>query len=538
MILLALLCQVFSSTAVAQKDQLISSRLDPIRFQLRWHHQFQFAGYYAAKEKGFYEQAGFDVTLVAGSPDVEPVEEVLAGRAQYAEGNSEVLYARLMGEPLVAMAVIFQHSPSVLLTLQSSGIKTPSDLINKRVMSVGGQSDAVFLAMLNKEGVALDQVGMVASTYQIEDLINGRADAFNSYATNEPFYLEERGVPYNIIAPRDYGVDFYSDILFTSEQEVKNNPERVRRFKEATLLGWKYALANPEEIIQLIRGKYNNKKTLNHMRFEAISIQSLIMPDLVEVGYINPQRFEAMADVFLQQKMIDSTDALKGFIFEDEEEISSEVYSLLIAVCVFLVAALLVALVLALFNHRLQNEIQERKTIEAKLTQLAETDDLTQLLNRRAFTRRYNEELVRAQRYGDTFSVLLLDLDLFKRVNDRYGHEAGDRVLKSVASMLQEDTRESDICGRFGGEEFILLLPKTPLAEAVVYAERLCQHFRQYPISLRDDKSVTITASIGVVEWSKDDVDETTILKADKALYSAKSAGRDQVAIYNDSLNE
>ncbi|ARN76358.1 hypothetical protein BST96_09635 [Oceanicoccus sagamiensis] len=521
---------------MAQKDQLISSKLDPIRFQLRWHHQFQFAGYYAAKEKGFYERAGFDVTLVAGSPEVEPVTEVLAGRAHYAEGNSEVLYSRLKGEPLVAMAVIFQHSPSVLLALKSSGIATPQDLVGKRVMSVGGQGDAVFLAMMNKQKVPVEQVEIIGSSYQIDDLVQGKTDAFNSYLTNEPFYLEQQGVPYNIIAPKDYGVDFYSDILFTTEEEANNNPERVRRFKEATLQGWKYAFANPEEIIQIIREKYNDTKTLNHMRFEALSIQGLIMPDLVEIGYINQERFEAMAQVFLQQGMIDNLDALEGFIFDEEEGVSDEVYSLLIAACLFLVAALLVAMVLALFNHRLQNEIQERKTVETKLMQLADTDDLTQLLNRRAFTKRYNDELVRAQRYGDIFSVLLLDLDLFKKVNDRYGHEAGDRVLKAVADLLREDTRESDICGRFGGEEFILLLPKTPLAEAVVYAERLCQHFRQYPIGLRDDKSVTITASIGVVEWSKDDVDEATILKADKALYKAKSEGRDQVAIYNDSL--
>lgn len=520
----------------AQPNQLIPTKLEPVRMQLRWHHQFQFAGYYAAKEKGFYQQAGFDVTLVAGSPERQPVTEVLAGRAQFAEGNSEVLFSRLQGEPLVALAAIFQDSPSVLLTLASSGISSPSDLVGKTVMRVGGEGDANFLAMLIKQGVAVNKVNFVNSSYQIQDLINGKTDAFNSYVTNEPFFLEERNIKYNVIKPRQYGVNFYSDILFTTEAEVENNPERVERFKQATLQGWKYALANPEEIIRLIREKYNDKKSLNHMRFEALSVRSLIMPELVEVGYLNAHKVMAMSEVFLQLGMVDDLTNLPGFIFDQDDEISAEVYSLLIAVCIFLVAALLVAMVLALFNHRLQKEIEVRKAAEQQLVQLAETDHLTQLLNRRAFTKRYNDELVRAQRYGDVFSILLIDLDLFKAVNDRYGHEAGDRVLQSVSNLLVEDTRESDVCGRFGGEEFILLLPKTPLAEAAVYAGRLCQHIRSNSVNLRGDEKVSISASIGVVEWLQDDQEEMTILRADKALYKAKSDGRDQVAVWQPDL--
>jgi diguanylate cyclase (GGDEF)-like protein len=189
-----------------------------------------------------------------------------------------------------------------------------------------------------------------------------------------------------------------------------------------------------------------------------------------------------------------------------------------------------------LFNHRLQKEVDERRAAEEKLKHLADTDSLTGLLNRRAFTQRYNAELARAQRYSDVFSIILIDLDFFKRINDTYGHKAGDTVLAKTAELLQENTRESDICCRFGGEEFILLLPKTAVAEARVYANRLCQKIRAQSISIGDDEVVSVAASIGVVEWATEDSGETTIIKADKALYSAKKHGRDQVVVWGAGL--
>lgn len=115
----------------ASTSALESMSSEIVYLQLRWQHQFQFAGYYAAIEKGFYQDEGLEVRLRAGSPERQPVPEVLSGRAQYAEGNSEVLYYRLQGKPLIALASIFQHSPSVLLTQESSGISSVHDLIGK-----------------------------------------------------------------------------------------------------------------------------------------------------------------------------------------------------------------------------------------------------------------------------------------------------------------------------------------------------------------------------------------------------------------------
>jgi len=174
-----------------------SSQQDIVYLQLRWHHQFQFAGYYAALEKGFYKDEGIEVRLRSGDPDHLPVSEVLSGSAQYGEGNSEILYQRLQGKPLIALAAIFQHSPSVLLTLQSSGIRSVHDLIGKKVMLANSDEDADFLTMLHNEDISPSQLNIIPSSYQLDDLISGKVDAFNSYTTNEPYFLKKNSIAYN-----------------------------------------------------------------------------------------------------------------------------------------------------------------------------------------------------------------------------------------------------------------------------------------------------------------------------------------------------
>lgn len=286
--------------------------LVPITLQLRWLHQFQFAGYYAAKEKGFYRDAGFDVTIIAGKPGRKPINEVLAGRAQFGTANSEVLFQRLKGQPLVALAAIFQHSATALITKGDSKIYSPHDLRGRKIMSTG---DAEILAMLRSEGIDPKEVGFQESSFKINDLIIGKTDAFNSYLTNEPFFLQQKGFPYLTIKPSTYGIDFYSDILFTTEKEIRGHPDRVKRFREASLRGWQYAMKNPDEIIDLIKTKYESKKTIDHLRFEADAMRQLVLPGGVELGHMNPGRWRHMADTFLKEGMIDPEYSLQGFTY-------------------------------------------------------------------------------------------------------------------------------------------------------------------------------------------------------------------------------
>ncbi len=290
---------------------------EPIHLQLRWHHQFQFAGYYAALEKGYYKNAGLDVTIHAGSPEKKPVREVLQGYAQYGEANSELLLERLRGAPLVALAAIYQHSPSVLIARKDSGISSPDGLAGKKVMLLEQAVDADFVAMFNNEGVDINSIHVIPSSYEIRDLADGKVDAFNSYLSNEPFFLEQEGVEFIVLNPRNYGVDFYSDILFTTEKELKQHPERVKAFRQASLEGWYYAMNHPQEIIDLLINKYKVSKSRKHLEFEAEAVRSLIVPDVIDLGHMNPWRWRHMTETFIKAGMVKNDQFLQNFSYEE-----------------------------------------------------------------------------------------------------------------------------------------------------------------------------------------------------------------------------
>lgn len=184
---------------------------------------------------------------------------------------------------------------------------------------------------------------------------------------------------------------------------------------------------------------------------------------------------------------------------------------------------------------RLEAEIAERTrdlvAANARLDMLASTDPLTGLLNRRRFMELAVAEHLRAGRHQRPLSLLLVDLDHFKRVNDQYGHRMGDAVLRTAAAILSGAIRGSDLAARFGGEELILLLPETDLTGAAGMAERLRQGFAAGITSL-DGTDVRVTASLGVAAWrGPGESLDALIHRADQALYAAKHAGRDRVMI-------
>ena len=167
----------------------------------------------------------------------------------------------------------------------------------------------------------------------------------------------------------------------------------------------------------------------------------------------------------------------------------------------------------------------------AKVQRLAITDDLTGLPNRRHFFELAEAELDRARRLAHPLCAIMMDIDYFKRVNDHFGHAIGDQVLRSLAELWQENIREVDILGRYGGEEFALILPKTDLASAKQIAERLRQRTEETPVRTRRD-NVSITLSLGVAAAAPDTPDLATLLDgADHALYAAKHTGRNCVVV-------
>ncbi len=170
----------------------------------------------------------------------------------------------------------------------------------------------------------------------------------------------------------------------------------------------------------------------------------------------------------------------------------------------------------------------------ARLLELSTTDGLTQIANHRAFQERLRDEFRRAQRYDDPLALILIDLDHFKRVNDQYGHQAGDEVLRGFSGVLREAVRETDFVARYGGEEFAVLLPKTHLAGALTVAERICTGLKALRVG---PWSIRVTASFGVSSFPGRQVNtsEQLVKTADDALFRSKHEGRDKISLYQSA---
>lgn len=163
----------------------------------------------------------------------------------------------------------------------------------------------------------------------------------------------------------------------------------------------------------------------------------------------------------------------------------------------------------------------------AEMEYLAHTDFITELANRRQAERLLGQEVRLVERYGDSLSLLLLDLDQFKRVNDAHGHPAGDQVLREVAALLAAESRSTDHLGRWGGEEFVLILPRTERQSALEMAARIMSRVRNYEFT----RVGSVTVSIGGATWQLGELPRDLIKRADEALYQAKEKGRDQVVM-------
>ncbi len=293
--------------------------IEKISVKLQWADQFQFAGYYIAKEKGFYRDAGLDVTIQKFDPKKLAVDEVMSGRSTYGIGRSSLLIDRMAGKKVVVLAAIFQTSPFILLSQKSSDIQTPRDLIGKRIMMTEDFQDTISIrAMLNSQDIRMGELEFLEHSYNPMDIANGKTDVMACYISNEPFTLREKGIETNAINPEAYGFDFYSDILFTSESEVRNHPKRVRAFVDATLKGWEYAFAHIPETAQLIRKHYNmQNKSLESLIYEGEVLKSLAYRGEQPLGSISADKFHRISDIYRVMGIHQNEKRLEGFIYDD-----------------------------------------------------------------------------------------------------------------------------------------------------------------------------------------------------------------------------
>nr|WP_315395428.1 PAS domain S-box protein [uncultured Duganella sp.] len=286
---------------------------EKVTIQLKWQHQFQFAGFYAAQDQGYYRDAGLDVTLAEAGPASDPLQNVVGGAAQYGVGNSTLLMARAAGQPVVVLASIFQHSAAAMLVRLGADGK-PRPWAGSRVMLAPTEHElAVYLSKL---GVRPDTLTRVPHSHSLDDLLQGRVDAMSVYTIDTRFALDHTGLRYEIRTPREAGLDFYGDVLYTTESELREHPARALAVREATLRGWRYAMAHPGEIADLIRARYPQRHSREHLMFEAREVAALLEQDLVEPGYSNPDRWRAIAAAYIGQGLLPAGFTIDGFLYQ------------------------------------------------------------------------------------------------------------------------------------------------------------------------------------------------------------------------------
>jgi len=292
--------------------------LQPVTLQLNDRHDFAFAGYYAAEALGYYRDAGLAVTLREAGDATDVARAVADGRAQFGVGTSSLLLDRQRGLPVVVLAVLFQHSPRVLLARAGSATQGLHDLVGRRVMVEPKARE--LLAYLAREGVPQDWLLQLPHSHDLGSLLRDEVDAMSADLSSAPFALDAAGLRHQVYTPRAAGIDFYGDNLFTAEALLRQRPELVKAFREASLRGWRHAMDHPDEVIALILQRYppagHAAPGREALAYQARRLRELMQPDLVEIGYMYPGRWQHAAEAFADAELLPRDFAVAPMLYQ------------------------------------------------------------------------------------------------------------------------------------------------------------------------------------------------------------------------------
>jgi len=415
-----------------------------VRVQLKWLHQFQFAGYYMALEKGFYRNANLDVEILEGGMlDGKYLDNMLDGKTEFAVVSSGVIIDRMKGKPVVALAAITQTSPGVLFVRADSNIRSPLDLTNKRMEMF---QSAEIIAMLHKEGVDLSKINTHPQNVNssLDDLINGKTDAEFGYITDASYQLNKKGLAFRVINPLDYGVNLYNDVLVTSERQLINHPDQVDAFRRATLQGWRYALSHIDETVLLIHKLYAPSVSVDQLDFEARELYKLIMPELVEVGHMNPERWRRIGETYAELGMMNSKFDLTGFIY-DANPPPKDLTWLYLSLAGAL-AVMLTTLLVSLHIHRINQKLNEQYKLLYKSEEAlarSELESRTLIENSPDSIVRYDKDICRT--YVNPAFCALADRGISELIGSKPSENRGVSNTKGYEAMIKRvfETGES-----------------------------------------------------------------------------------------------
>jgi len=297
------LLMVFIATSVSTcGTKATSQALTPITVQLLAPHKSDFAGFYVADQKGYYAAEGLLVTFLEGGPSVDYLAPVINGTAQFGVASADALIlARAEGKTLCAVATIFRRSPLVFVALADSGIKSPQDFIGKVIRI--GTSSAPLHAMTMNVGIRPDQYTEVVLPSDITAFASGQVPVWSMYLTNFLVQIQQAGYKVNIIYPDDYGVHFYADSIFTTDEIISKNPDLVTRFLRATLKGWKFAVENPATIGPLVL-KYAPKADLGLENAKMIASIPLVNTGEDYIGWMKAEIWAGMEQTLREQGVL------------------------------------------------------------------------------------------------------------------------------------------------------------------------------------------------------------------------------------------
>jgi len=297
---------------------------DEVTVQLAWAHQYQFAGFYAAEQQGFYAEEGLEVNLLPRpGVAVDVTANVVDGLADFGiTFGAGLVVDRSRGRPVTAIATIYRRYPLAFMTLAESGIARPQDFPGHttRTLTPGGSAVA-FEAMMTRLGLDPHSVEQLDVGYDLAPFFAGELDIWPGYLPNEPLTAREEGYDVNLILPDDYGIHLYGDVLFTTDRLIEENPDLVLRFLRATLRGWQWAVENPQEAGPLAL-KYDS--TLDPAQQAAMMEASvpLVYTGEDHIGWMRDEVWQGMYDLLMEQGLLaEPFDVHEAYTMEFLQEI-------------------------------------------------------------------------------------------------------------------------------------------------------------------------------------------------------------------------
>lgn len=290
-IVLALLIIITGFLLTGQKQASLEKKQN-VSVRLGWLHQGQFAGFYLAKEKGFYRDVGLEVTLLEADHDIDQGIELINGNIDFSIMEAHQFLDYNENNDLIALAAIYQVNPHVLAVREDSDIYSPKDFNGKIIGLSGGESegDSIFKAFIKEVGV-IDNVNFKKLGFNtIEDFKNNNADVIDIYSIDQNFLAEKENLPLRLFPLDTYGFTTYGDVIVAKRKFVEENPELVRLFVTSTLKGWESVLEKPQEAVDVslkyTSGRYNDRTYQEHIIYKSIPLISANVTKIGEMSFV------------------------------------------------------------------------------------------------------------------------------------------------------------------------------------------------------------------------------------------------------------